>query len=147
MPSRSRKKPAEPPLPSIPLLSADELEMLRLASYDHPMIARGTARVKIADRLVAAGLLERDPSAPRLVRCTTAGERACALLTRRGAERVTERILDLADSDPEEATALERALWQRVLAELALEEPPGRQLCEIAGVALRTAARDFPRGY
>lgn len=140
-----RKNARPAPVPFIPPLSAEELALLRDSPYDEPNMVRGTRAVKLAQVLIDRGLLERDPTASRMVvRCTEQGIDAARPLSKAGAERLFEQFVDTIGEDPEAAASLERALWMRVLAE-ASHNPNSGQTAPLAVIALRTALYDFPR--
>ena len=149
----SARKKSQPGLAPITPIGANELELLRRAPYDHPYSVRGAHEVKLADALVAEGLLERDPSAPSFVRQTERGiEAARPLSSTRARLAVNEvRVAAFDEEDSEKATGLERALHARVLAEIASPPfpattiDPWKHARELARIALTTASIEFRR--
>lgn len=138
------RKRAAPALPLLPLLTVDELQLLRLADYNAPVRMRGSYHIKLASGLITRRLLERDPTAHfMVVRCTSDGERAREVLTAASTKRIVDEICKLGADDPEAAASLEYALWRRVLVEQALGFIPPT----VARAALLTTSLPFRRGY
>jgi hypothetical protein len=136
------KREAEPFLPP---LTPDELKMLRESPYDTGRVIHGTRESKIVDGLVERDLLERDPTAPRHVRCTEKGRDAAQLLSVAGAKRFRDAVVEEIEDDPEAASSKEHALWRRVLLEVEGAITADPRLRELARIALSTDEYDFPR--
>lgn len=111
----------KPPCRSIITLTPDELSLLRMSPYDHPVIVRGRVR-GIAKNLIDRNLLERDPSATLLVvRRTLMGEEQARPLSRRDVETTTQYIAVLQSRGKHDAAySYEHCLWHRILVESTL---------------------------
>lgn len=148
--SAARKpKASQPGLAPIEAIGVNELELLRRAPYDRPYRIATSHESKIADALVAADLLERDPSAPAMVRCTSRGESVREPLSLTRARLAVQEIrIAVEDGDPEAAASLERRLHDRVLTEIATErytEQAAERSASLARIALTSAAIAFRR--
>jgi hypothetical protein len=135
----------EPELPFLPPLTPDELKLLRESPYETGSVIRGMRAESIAGDLVDRDLLERDPTAPRHVRCTEKGLEASTPLSLAGAKRFRDAIYDEIEDDPEAASSKEHALWRRVLLEVESTHTADARLRELARIALSTDEYDFPR--
>lgn len=114
-------------------IDPDSLALLRVAPYDRPTKTRSAYEVKIAQRLVADGFLERDPMERSVVRCTEAGARAALPISLTRARLHVQAVrVAVEDGDDERAASLERALHGRVLSEVVLGTPSARELARIA---------------
>lgn len=104
-------------------LTPDELTLLRNAPYAQPVVVRGRWK-RVADSLMRIGLLERDPSARFLVvRQTLTGAEQARPVSQREAAHVSARIAKLdrtMSSLDMTASAVEHALWYRILVESQL---------------------------
>lgn len=147
--SAAKKTASQLELAPVEPIGADELILLRGAPYDMPRAISGSHEAKLADALVAAGLLERDSSAPRFVRCTARGEEVARSLSLTRARLAVQEIRVAAEEgDPEAAASLEQRLHVRVLAETAaagyLAGGPARA-ASLARIALTTTSIRFRR--
>ena len=130
---------SQPGLAPVVPIGVHELELLRRATYDYPYSPRGTHEVKIADALVAEGLLERSFEQ---VRQTDRGTEVAKPLSATRARLAVQEIRTAADEgDPELAAGIERRLHLRVLAELALSGERG----DLARIALTSTSIAFRR--
>lgn len=104
----------------MPRLTIAELELLRDAPYESPIVVRWSK----AKRLVELGLLEQDPTGGYRnmvrVRATDQGTLTARPLSLAGAAAIVAAIEDARTSDPAEAAELARLFYHRVLIEGAL---------------------------
>ncbi len=146
--SAAKKKRGSNVLASVEPIGADELDLLRRAPYDVPLLVRTTHEVKLAQKLVEAGLLARNPTATALVvRCTERGEEVARPLSLTRARLAVQEVRVAVDEgDPEKAASLEQQLHVRVLTEVA---NPDRLTLGVykglARIALTTTAINFRR--
>lgn len=96
-----------------------DLRMLHRAVYDIPYVANGSHEVKIAQRLISIELLERNPTATRMVvRRTRLGDCISRSFTADDIIHVETKVKDLAQSGKFHlANSLAAAFCERALLE------------------------------
>lgn len=120
--------------PDIVELNADEMQLLTECLYEEPCHVSGEEK-RVAQKLIARGLLERNPSTLRQhfqVRRTAAGDAAATPLSASRVKYERDRIEELwreGNNSPLRsakrrahslARERERVLWMRILVEYAL---------------------------